>query len=110
MMFFPISCQVVAHRERCPGEWVFPSGRGRHILPDWVGKIVKRYAGKAGLRKDVTTHVLRHTLATNLLLNGTDVTLVQKQLRHRDIKSTMIYLHITTAKQKELYDRFSPKF
>jgi len=74
------------------------------------GKIVKRYAGKAGLRKDVTTHVLRHTLATNLLLNGTDVTLVQKQLRHRDIKSTMIYLHITTEKQKELYDRFSPKF
>jgi len=75
-----------------------------------VSRIVKKYARKAGLKKEVTAHTLRHTLATNLLLNGADVTLVQKQLRHRDIKSTMIYLHITTEKQKELYDRFSPKF
>ena len=53
---------------------------------------------------------LRHPLATNLLLNGADVTLFQKQLRHRDIKSTMIYLHITTEKQKDLYDRFIPGY
>jgi integrase/recombinase XerC len=45
-----------------------------------------------------------------MLLNGADVTLVQKQLRHKDIRSTLIYLHITTEKQKELYDRFSPRY
>lgn len=97
-------------RERCSGEWVFPSDKGGHVRPDRVNRIVKKYARKAGLKKEVTAHVLRHTLATNLLLNGADVTLVQKQLRHRDIKSTMVYLHITTEKQKELYDRFSPRF
>jgi site-specific recombinase XerD len=97
-------------RERCPGDVVFPNGQGKHMTPDRVSRIVKKYARKAGLKKEVTAHTLRHTLATNVLLNGADVTLVQKQLRHRDIKSTMIYLHITTEKQKELYDRFSPKF
>jgi integrase len=91
-------------RERCPGERVFL------MTPDRVGRIVKKYARRAGLKKDVTAHVLRHTLATNLLLNGADVTLVQKQLRHKDIRSTLIYLHITTEKQKELYDRFSPRY
>lgn len=91
-------------KERCPSQSVF----GVH--PDRIGRIVKRYAKRAGIRKNVSTHTLRHTLATNMLLNGADVTLVQKQLRHRDLKSTLIYLHITTEKQKELYDRFTPSF
>lgn len=95
---------------RCSDEYVFPSRKGRAMNPDRIGRIVKKYARKAGLKKDVTAHTLRHTLATNLLLNGADVTLVQKQLRHRDIKSTLVYLHITTEKQKELYDRFSPRY
>lgn len=80
------------------------------VRPDRVGRIVKKYAQKAGIRKNVSTHVLRHTLATNLLLNGADVTLVQKQLRHTDLKSTLIYLHITTDEQKKLYDRYTPSF
>ncbi|MHC1609153.1 MAG: tyrosine-type recombinase/integrase [Candidatus Methanofastidiosia archaeon] len=97
-------------RKRCEGDIVFPGKTGDPLKPDRISRIVKKYARKSRLKKNVTSHVLRHTLATNLLLNGADVTLVQRQLRHRDIKSTMIYLHITTEKQKELYDRFSPDF
>ena len=107
----PKAVQALAQwRERSTGEWVFPSSKGGPINPDRIGRIVKSAAKRARIRKQVSPHVLRHTLATNLLINGADVTLVQKQLRHRDIKSTLIYLHITTEKQKELYDRFSPKF
>jgi integrase len=91
-------------KERSDGGAVFG------IRPDRVGRIVKKYAQKAGIRKNVSTHTLRHTLATNLLLNGADVTLVQKQLRHTDLKSTLIYLHITTDEQKKLYDRYTPSF
>jgi integrase len=95
---------LILWKEHCSTERVFL------ITPDRVGRIVKKYARKAGLRKEVTAHVLRHTLATNLLLNGADITLVQKQLRHKNIESTLVYLHITTEKQKELYDRFSPRY
>jgi integrase/recombinase XerD len=91
-------------RERCTGERVFL------MTPDRVGRIVKKYAKKAGLKKNVTAHVLRHTLATNMLLNGADITDVQRQLRHRSIESTLIYLHVTTEEHRKRYDRFSPDF
>ena len=91
-------------------DYVFTSRNGGKIGPDRITRLVKEYANKAGIKKNVTAHVLRHTLATNLLTNGADISFVQKQLRHRNIQSTLVYLHITTEKQKEMYDRFCPSF
>jgi integrase/recombinase XerD len=78
--------------KRRPGgtPWVFPNGRGGHIRPEQVNRLVKKYATKAGIKKNVTPHVLRHTLATNMLLNGGNVAVLQKQLRHKSITSTLI--------------------
>ena len=100
----------IKRRPRTSHDVLFTSQSNKPIRAERVGQLVKLYARKAHLKKNVTAHVLRHTLATNLLINGADITLVQKQLRHRSIQSTLIYTHITTAKQKELYDRFSPEY
>ncbi|HPR42288.1 MAG TPA: tyrosine-type recombinase/integrase [Candidatus Methanofastidiosa archaeon] len=102
--------QWLAHRPETDNDYVFVKQNGDPLSDERIGYLVKKYVKRAGLKKQVSTHTLRHTLATNLLINGADITLVQKQLRHQNIQSTLIYTHITTEKQKEMYDKFSPDF
>ena len=56
--------------------------------------MVKRYAKKAGINKDISPHTLRHTFATDLLRETKNIRLVQKALGHSDISTTMVYTHI----------------
>jgi len=70
-----------------------------------VERIVKRYAEKAGIKKKVTPHVLRHSLATLLLTNGIDIRYIQELLGHSSISTTQIYTHVAPMKLKEIYQR-----
>ncbi len=62
--------------------------------PRYIQDMVKRYAKKAGINKDISPHTLRHTFATDLLRGTKNIRLVQKALGHSDISTTMVYTHI----------------
>lgn len=76
------------------------------ITPRSVQRMVKFYAAKAGLVKDVHPHTLRHSFATDLLANGADIRSVQAMLGHSSITTTQIYTHVTNQQLKEVHKAF----
>ena len=67
-----------------------------------IQKVVKQAAYKAGITKPVTPHKIRHCFATHLLDDGTDIRFIQELLGHKDIKTTLIYTHVTTRNIKKI--------
>ncbi|KKP80198.1 MAG: hypothetical protein A2271_03880 [Candidatus Moranbacteria bacterium RIFOXYA12_FULL_35_19] len=76
------------------------------LTPRSIQRIVKYYALKAGIVKDVHPHTLRHSFATDLLMNGADIRSVQAMLGHASINTTQIYTHVTNPHLKEVHKAF----
>ena len=79
------------------------------LTPRSIQRIVKKYAVKAGIVKKVTPHTLRHSFATDLLMNGADIRSVQSMLGHSSITTTQIYTHITNKHLKDIHKKFHGK-
>lgn len=82
------------------------SGNYRRMTVRSVERIVEKYARLAGITKHVSPHTLRHSFATDLLMNGADIRAVQSMLGHADISTTQIYTHVTDAHLREIHEKF----
>jgi len=76
------------------------------LTPRSIQRIVKQYALKAGIVKNVHPHTLRHSFATDLIMNGADIRSVQEMLGHSSITTTQIYTHVTNPHLKEVHQAF----
>jgi len=83
------------HADYKSKEYVLNGQKSPQYSERSVGEVVKQLAAKAGIKKDVYTHLIRHTSATHMVENGTDINLIQKLLGHSNVKTTNIYLHIS---------------
>lgn len=81
-------------------------GNYRRLTNRSIQRIVSKYAKLAGITKHVSPHTLRHSFATDLLMNGADLRSVQEMLGHSDISTTQIYTHITNPHLKEIHQKF----
>ncbi len=83
------------YKEYRPKKYLFEGQNGGKYSPTSVANILKKAAQKAGIRKNVTPHMLRHSFATHLLEQGTDLRYIQELLGHENSKTTEIYTHVS---------------
>lgn len=81
-------------------------GEDLRLTPRSVQRIVNYYARAAGITKHVSPHTMRHSFATDLLMNGADLRSVQAMLGHSNISTTQVYTHVTDPHLKEVHQRF----
>lgn len=79
------------------------------LTPRSIERMIKKYAVHAGITKKITPHTLRHSFATDLLMNGADIRSVQAMLGHSSITTTQIYTHITDRRLRDVHKAFHGK-
>ena len=82
------------------------NGEAMRLTPRSIERIVEKYVKKQGIPVKATPHTLRHSFATDLLINGADIRSVQEMLGHSNISTTQIYTHVTNAHLKDVHKAF----
>lgn len=82
------------------------SGDYRRLTARSIQRIISKYARLAGITKHVSPHTMRHSFATDLLMNGADLRSVQNMLGHSNISTTQVYTHVTDEHLREVYEKF----
>ena len=87
---------------------LFVNQRGTRLTDRYIEILVKRHAKRAGIKKKVTPHTLRHTFATHLLQNKANIMVIKDLLGHASLSTTQIYTHVTDDYKKEIYESSHP--
>lgn len=95
----------ISYRDQTP-KHLDTSGDFRRLTARSIQRIVKNYSLKAGITKHVSPHTMRHSFATDLLMNGADLRSVQSMLGHSNISTTQVYTHVTDQHLKEVHQKF----
>lgn len=82
------------------------SGDYRRLTPRSIQRMINKYAKLAGITKHVSPHTMRHSFATDLLMNGADLRSVQSMLGHSNISTTQVYTHVTDEHLRDIHERF----
>lgn len=82
------------------------TGNYRRLTARSIQRMLSRYTKLAGITKHVSPHTMRHSYATDLLMNGADLRSVQSMLGHSNISTTQVYTHVTDEHLRDIYERF----
>ncbi len=88
---------------------VFLTKRGRPFRREIMWQYLRRRLNGAGIQRNITPHMLRHSFATHLLENGADLRVIQEMLGHAQINTTEIYTHVAGSRLREVHRRFHPR-
>jgi integrase/recombinase XerD len=91
------------------GDFLLLSRTGRPMSRIEIWRLIKRYAARAGMPRNLTVHTLRHCFATHLLAGGADLRSVQEMLGHVDISTTQIYTHVDQDRLSEIHRKYHPR-
>jgi integrase/recombinase XerD len=90
-------------------DFLLLSRTGRPMGRIEIWRLIKKYAIRAGMPRNLTVHTLRHCFATHLLAGGADLRSVQEMLGHADIATTQIYTHVDHERLREIHKKFHPR-
>jgi integrase/recombinase XerD len=90
-------------------DFLLLSRTGRPMSRIEIWRLVKKYAARAGMPRNLTVHTLRHCFATHLLAGGADLRSVQEMLGHVDIATTQIYTHVDQERLRRIHKQFHPR-